>query len=184
MASTITERYTVDQFEALDFGDNRFELWWGEVRPVPGGGLEHSVIGVNAGAELLMFVRPPGLGYVVGADCNFILSRESRLLLVPDAAVIAAERVPEAEDLHKSFEGAPDLAVEVVSPTDRRAEVEEKARTWLRFGARTVWVLHPTRRTVAVWPPDGEIRTLAETDELDGGDVLPGFRIGVAELFT
>ena len=183
MATTIVERYTVDQFEALDLGDNRFELWWAEVRPVPGGGTQHSFVGVNVSGELRAFVRPAKRGIVVGADCRFVLSRELRLVLVPDSAFITTERVPPLDTFPKSFDGAPDLAVEIVSPTDRRAEIEEKARTWLRFGARLVWVFHPTRRTVAVWTPDGEVRTLGEADELDGGDVLPGFRLVVATLF-
>jgi Uma2 family endonuclease len=103
--------------------------------------------------------------------------------LVPDAAFFTAERMPTLDTFPKSFDGAPDLAVEVVSPNDRRAEVEEKARTWLRFGAHAVWVVHPRNRTISVWTPDGAIRTLGEADELDGGEVLPGFRIAVAELF-
>jgi hypothetical protein len=56
MATAIAQRYTVDEFEALDLGDDRFELWWGEVRPVPGGGAQHSFVGVNVGAELRAFV--------------------------------------------------------------------------------------------------------------------------------
>jgi Uma2 family endonuclease len=120
---------------------------------------------------------------VTGAYCNFILSRERRLLLVPDAAFIATGRVPEGEALRASFDGAPDLAVEVVSPTDRLTQLDEKARTWLRFGARMVWVLNPRQRAVAVWMPDGAVRTLGSGEELDGGEVLPGFRIAVADLF-
>jgi Uma2 family endonuclease len=99
------------------------------------------------------------------------------LLLVPDAAFIAKGRVPEGEALRASFDGAPDLAVEVVSPTDRLTQLDEKARTWLRFGARMVWVLNPRQRAVVVWMPDGTVRTLGS------GEVLPGFRIAVADLF-
>jgi Uma2 family endonuclease len=174
---------TVEEFEALDLGDDRYELWWGEVRPVPGGGMEHSGIGLGIGAELRAYTRSSGAGFVVGADCRFILSHELRLILVPDAAFVAAARVPAGEALRGSFDGAPDLAVEVVSPSDRSTVVDDKARTWLRFGARLVWVLRPRRHTVAVWTSDGVVRTLGEGEDLDGGEVLPGFRIPVAELF-
>ena len=181
--ATTTVNHTVEEFEALNLGDDRHELWWGEVRPVPGGGVEHSGVGLRTGARLLAFAEAHSLGYVVGADCRFILDRASRLIFVPDVAFIATDRVPAGRAIRSSFEGPPELAVEIISPTDLLADVEEKARIWLRFGARMVWVLNPRRRTVAVWTPDGAIRTLGEADGLDGGEVVAGFRSPVAELF-
>ena len=79
--------------------------------------------------------------------------------------------------------GAPDLAVEVVSFDDRPREVAEKARAWLAAGARLVWVANPKSRTVDVYRPGADVETLTASEQLIGGDVLPGFACPVAEVF-
>lgn len=183
---TATALMTVDEFEAMALADrvNTWELWWGEVREVPGSGFEHSDVGVAISAELRYFARPRGLGRVLGADGTFILSREHKIVLLPDVAFVAQHRLPGADRRQKFFDGPPDLAVEIVSPSDRMRDVEEKAQMWLRFGTRIVWVVDPVNRTVAVWTSGDPPRLLGEADEIDGGDVLPGFRVAVAEFFT
>ena len=174
---------TVEQFEEQELEHSQFELWWGELREMPPDGIEHSGFGLGIGAELRAFVRPRGLGLVTGSDGRFVLDRPAKLVLVPDAAFIVAERLPSGPLIEKAFEGAPDLAVEIASPTDRTRKVEEKAAVWLQYGARLVWILWPRTRTVTVRTPDGGRRTLGPDDTLDGGVVLTGFSIAVAELF-
>ena len=100
----------------------------------------------------------------------------------PDVAFVAAARAP-APDLTGFFPGPPDLAVEVVSPTDRPADVEAKSREWLAAGCRMVWVVDPETATVAVYRPDGAVRVLRVPEVLDGGDVLAGLRLPLAEIF-
>ncbi len=139
---------------------------------------------MTVGFRLLQFVLPRDLGVVTGADGTFILSREDRVVLIPDVAFVAKDRLPPADRRQRFFDGPPDLAVEIVSPSNRQSEVAEKVRLWLRFGTRLVWVVDPSNRTVAVWTADGTMRLLRETDELDGGEVLPGFLVAVAELFS
>ena len=178
-----TTLLSVEDFEALQLDHGRYELWWGELREMPPNGIEHSGFGVGVSAELRAFVRPRRLGLVTGSDGRFVLDRGSRLVLIPDAAFIATDRLPAADAIKRAFDGASDLAVEVVSPTDRTSDVEEKVQLWLRYGARLVWVLWPATRTVSVRTPHGAARTLGAGDDLDGGEVLPGFRIAVAELF-
>ncbi len=182
---TTTSLLTVDEFEAMALADrvNTWELMWGEVREVPGSGFEHSGIGLAIGSELRQFVRPRDLGVVTGAGGTFILSREFGVVLIPDVAFVAKDRLPTADRSDRFFDGPPDLAVEVVSPSDRMRDVEAKAQLWLRFGARIVWVVDPSSRTIAVWTTGGPPRVLGADDELDGGEVLPGFRIAVSELF-
>jgi Uma2 family endonuclease len=181
-----TKLLTVDEFEAMALADrvNTWELIWGEVREVPGSGFEHSGVGVAFSAELRQFVRPRDLGVVTGADGTFILSREDRVVLIPDVAFVAKDRLPPADRRQRFFDGSPDLAVEIVSPSNRQSEVAEKVRLWLRFGTRLVWVVDPSNRTIAVWTADGTMRLLGETDELDGGEALPGFRVAIADLFS
>ena len=78
---------------------------------------------------------------------------------------------------------APDLAVEVVSPSDRPAEVAEKVETWLATGARMVWVAEPRNRTVTIHVAGLENRTLTAEETLEGGEILPGFTCKVSDFF-
>ena len=86
-------------------------------------------------------------------------------------------------DIPGYAEVAPDLVVEVSSPNDSLSELHDKALMWLRFGVRQVWVAHPETRTVGVYRPDGSVLNLCERDNLDGGDVLPGFGCPVRDIF-
>lgn len=181
-----TKLLTVDEFEemALADPDHFWELVWGEVREVGGSGFEHSGTGMTVGFRLLQFGLPRDLGVVTGADGTFILSRDDRVVLIPDVAFVAKDRLPPADRRQRFFDGPPDLAIEIISPSNRQSEVDEKVRLWLRFGTRLVWVVDPSNRTVAVWTVDGAMRLSGETEDLDGGEVLPGFRVAVAALFT
>ncbi|MGE0544684.1 MAG: Uma2 family endonuclease [Dehalococcoidia bacterium] len=105
----------------------------------------------------------------------------SSTVRAPDVWFVRAERVPE-EALDEFFPGGPDLAIEVLSPSDRFAAVVEKARDYLAAGTRLVWVIDPKGRTAAVFYPDGAARLLSEDDALEGGDVLPGFTVRVRDL--
>jgi Uma2 family endonuclease len=101
----------------------------------------------------------------------------------PDVAFVQSDRLPPAEERDRICRFAPDLAVEVVSPTDRYVEVMEKVELYLAAGTRLVWLVEPGRRTVTVYAPGHEPHTLTDEDELDGGDVLPEFRLSVANIF-
>ena len=103
------------------------------------------------------------------------------MLLAPDVSFVRADRLPDEEGSFPDL--APDLAIEVGSPGDTRPEVEEKVREYLAGGVLLVWVFDPVRRTVRVRGADGTDRVLTEDGELDGGDVLPGFRVRVSTLF-
>ena len=129
------------------------------------------------------FVRDHGLGRVVGAETGFILARDPDTVLAPDAAFISADRMPPPGQRHGFAALAPDLVVEVVSPTDRAAAVADKALRWIEAGTRLVWVIYPDRRLVAEHLPDGTVHLRQADDTLDGGDVLPGFRVPTRELF-
>ena len=94
------------------------------------------------------------------------------------------ERIERAGEVKGYWIGAPDLAVEVTSPGDTKREVDNKVAEWLEAGARMVWVVSPKLRTVTVYRSLTDIVVLAEKDTLDGGDVVPGFQIRVAEIFS
>jgi Uma2 family endonuclease len=131
---------------------------------------------------LAPFVREHGLGEILAAGTGFVIGRNPDTVRSPDVSFISRDHWPtETPDFF--FEGAPDLAVEVVSPNDRYGEVLAKVQDWLNAGCPMVWVTDLATRSVTVyWGRAGEI--LHVGDELTGGDLLPGFRLSVAEIFA
>ena len=102
----------------------------------------------------------------------------------PDLGFVSRARIPE-DGVPKTFwPGAPDLAVEVLGPGDTRREVDEKVADWLGAGARAAWVINPKRRDVTVYRSMTDVTRLSEREELEGGEVVPGFRCKVSEIFV
>jgi Uma2 family endonuclease len=172
---------TVEEFERLTDDDSRCELVRGLVVREPPAGFEHGRTCSRVDVLLRRHAEAHGLGEVCGAETGFVLSVEPALVRAPDAAFVVRARLP-AEPVRGFFRGAPDLAVEIVSPSNAPALLAEKVADYLAAGTRVVWVLDPQTRTVAVHDADG-VMLLSEADELDGGRVLPGLRARVATLF-
>jgi len=162
----------------------RYELVKGELRQMSPSGSEHGAIIVNITGLLWQHVKSKKLGVCFGAETGFKIESDPDTVRAPDVAFISRERIPESGMTKKFWPGAPDLAVEVLSPGDTRAEVEEKVENWLQTGARAVWVINPKRRSVSVYSATSDVTRLSEADELDGGEVVPGFRCKVAEIFV
>ncbi len=179
MAPEIT---TAEQLlKAQDIG--RCELVRGELRMmIPAGG-DHGWITTKLARPIANHVEAHGLGRVYAAETGFILARDPDTVRAPDIAFVRRERVAQ---VHRPgfLAGAPDLAVEVLSPDDRPGYVREKVAEWLEAGTQAVWVVDPRKRTVNVHEPDREPRLLEATDTLHGGDVLPGFELAVGEIFA
>lgn len=174
---------TVEELERAPL-EGRYELIDGELVELAPSGGDASNVGAVVAFFLIAHVRPRRLGKVFGANGGFVLFPDRQLVRVPDAAFVRADRLPPIEEQQGFLRLAPDLAVEAVSPFDRATEVEAKVAMYLEAGVRLVWVIHPRSRRVTVYQPDREARLLREGDELDGGEVLPGFRLAVAELFA
>ena len=161
----------------------RGELIQGEFRETMSAGVTHGKVVINIAGELRNFVRPRRLGSLMGSDTGILLERDPDTVREPDIAYISAERMSLGVDVPGYSEIVPDLVVEVVSPSDTPQEVNEKVRMWLGYGARLVWAVYPSTRTVNVHPESGASSTLTEDDILDGGDVLPGFSWNVVDIF-
>jgi len=146
-------------------------------------GFEHGSIVMNVTLALGGFVKQHRLGRVAGSETGFRISRDPDTVRAPDVAFVRAERVP-AEPVRGYFQGAPDLAVEILSPNDLASQVLDKVHQWLEAGCLIVWVVDPERKTVTVYEAPDRAVTLAEGDELSGGDLLPGLRLPVAELLA
>lgn len=174
---------TADEMLTLPDDDLRHELVRGEHYVNPPPGARHSKIGIRLIALLLRHLEQGASGEVFGPDAGFILSRAPDTVRAPDVSFVRAERIPTSGVPEGYLDGAPDLAVEILSPTDSIIEMEEKVAEYLATGARAVWVINPKRRTVTVHAPGAPIRVLGEGDRLDGGDAVPGFACEVRELF-
>lgn len=178
-----TKLYTADDLWDMPT-DQPWELWEGALRKVPGAGGRASWRAGVIFALLLPFVRSSKLGLLTGADGTYVVARDPYTVLVPDVAFVRWDRLPEGEPPDKYVPVAPDLVVEVRSPTDRPGEMAQKRELYRRAGVPLIWWVDSKRRTVSVYR-DGElVAELGEGDELDGEDVLPGFRLLVAELFA
>ena len=146
-------------------------------------GQEHGEIVVSLSGALWNFVSPRRLGRLTASDSGVWLERDPDTVREPDVAFFSIAKAPLGARVTGYSEVAPDLVVEIVSPSDSRREVHDKAHMWLSHGVRLVWVVHPETRTVEVYRPDGDAATLSESDALDGLDVLPGFTCAVSAVF-
>jgi Uma2 family endonuclease len=181
---SVKQLMTAEQlWEMPEAPGRRYELVKGELVEVPGAGGLHGAIALLIGSLLSAFVRPRRLGIVGGDGTGYILARDPDELRIPDVSFVSRARIPEGGVPRGCWPLAPDLAVEIVPPGNAATEIRRKVREYLDAGTRLVWVVWPDDRAVTVHAADGAARDLGAEDELDGGDVLPGFRVRVAELF-
>lgn len=178
-----TRQITVDEFEAMPL-EGLWELVDGELVEVTPSADESSTTAMQIGRVLGNHVIPQRLGRVYGADGGFVLFTDRQTVLVPDVAFVTAERVPQGRARKHFPRLAPDLVVEVLSPSDRMRQAREKVALYLEAGVRLVWLVDPDERTVTVFRPEASPVKLDATMTIDGGDVLPGFSVPVAELFV
>jgi Uma2 family endonuclease len=180
--ATIAEITTAEQLlQATNLGT--CELVRGELVMVSPAGYAHGTYATRIAKALAVFADAARLGDVLSAEPGFLIARDPDTVRVPDVAFVCAERVPR-ERPRGFFEGAPDLAVEVLSPNDRASEVNAKVWEWLGAGCRMVWVVDPDTQSVSVYRSRTDIVFLDMSDTLRGGDVLPGFSLPVSGMFA
>ena len=187
--STTTRLITADELLVMPpYGENgkqcRFELIRGELKVMSLTKPLHGVICARLAAALINFVEVNDLGMAFGAETGFVVERDPDSVLGADAAFVSHARLATVENLEKFFPFAPDLAVEVLSPGNTVREINEKVAMYFAAGSRAVWVFNPKKRTTAVYTSPTDVRILNEQDTLDGGDVLPGFKLELSKLFA
>ena len=162
---------------------SRYELCEGELVPMTPIGIQHGAIVIKLGRLLGSYVEAKHLG-IVGTEIGFRLARDPDTVRAPDLAFIAKERLPKEGVPTKFANFPPDLAVEVLSPDDTASELPKKVEEYFRAGVRLIWVVDPRTQTVTVYQSLQNVRILSSDQELDSGDVVPGFRCQVSELFA
>ncbi len=182
--TTQAEQITSEELLSRPDDGFRYELVRGELRKMPPAGSEHGYLALRIASRLERHVDANDLGRTYTAETGFKLASDPDTVRAPDAAFVSRERVEKAGLVAGFWPGAPDLAVEVVSPGDTHAQVVEKALAWLEAGCRMVVVADPERRTVTVYRSLEDIRMLTENDAIDGADVVPGWKLPVAEIFA
>jgi Uma2 family endonuclease len=178
---TIAQTITAEQLFEIP-GHEHFDLLEGELIPTSPPGFDHGEIAMEIAAALREFVRARKLGKVV-VEAGFCVAREPDTVRAPDVAFVRGERIP-AGGVRAFFQGAPDLAVEVISPNDRAGDVIAKAGDWLRYGCTAVWVVTPETETVNVYSNRQKTHFLSEEDTLVCEELLPGFCLPVSQIFA
>lgn len=174
---------TVDQFERLPEEDGyRVELSAGRLVREPLPAQRHGRIGIKLGACINDFAEASNLGLTFG-EAGFVLCRDPDTVRGPAVSFVSHARLPAQGYTGTFWHMAPDLAVEILSPSNRWAEMRRKAMEYLEAGSRLVWLIDPERRCATVYRPDAEALHVDAAGVLDGGDVLPGFSLPLAELF-
>lgn len=175
---------SAEELFALPDDGFRYELVRGELRKMTPAGGRHGYLALEIGAELRNHVKANNLGRVFAAETGFLLASDPDTVRAPDAAFVRRERIEAVGVVEGYWPGAPDLAVEVISPNDAYTEVEEKVFDWLEAGTRMVMVVNPRRKAVTVYRSRSDIAVLTAEDTLDGGAVVPGWSVPVRELFA
>ena len=173
--------------ELLMPDDAYYEVVDGEVYRMPNNGMEHGVRGMRLAVVLGSYVYRHSLGEVLHPDTRYVLAEDEegiRRMRGPDLSFIRRERMPLPPYPPGFVRLVPDLIVEVRSPHDTFSELQRRINDFLDAGTRLAWLVDPLKRTVTVFAPDQEPYTLDTAAELDGEDIVPGFRLAVASIFT
>ena len=171
-----TESITLEEFLNNDY--ESYEYVKGELAPMSTPTMVHGEISTNIVTLLNNYVRQHKLGRVYTAETTFQIGESGRK---PDVAFVSQARLP--ENRNQASPIPPDLAIEVVSPTDKVYDVQEKALEYLDAGTKMVWVIEPIAKTVTVYHSPNEIKILTKNDIITGEEVVSGFQCAVTEFF-
>ena len=167
---------TLEEFLETDV--EGYEYVKGELIPMAAASIRHGAITIKIIRYLDLHVHQNRLGHLYTAETSFQIGDR---VLKPDVAFVSTERI--SGDKDKGFAIPPDLAIEVVSPTDIHSQVTDKALAYLDAGTRCVWIVDPVSKTVTEYKSETDIKILTQNDTLTGDDVVPGFSCSVELLF-
>ncbi len=175
--------WTDEEFMALPDNGNRYELVNGQIKVLDSVGMEHGYLSALVGCSLGNYSFDRKLGVICNSSTAFKMKSGNKRS--PDVSFVSKDRLKGLKKLPKGFfDGAPDLAVEVISPSNTFDEIHQKIVEYFESGSRLVWVINPDEETVLVYRGTTPDRLLKKTDFLDGEEVVDEFRLAIAELFT
>jgi len=179
-----TRLMTARELEQLPPEASRGELIQGEFIPMSPAGFVHGRIGLKLGTYLNLFIMQNKLGEAYAAETGFILKQNPDTVRAPDVAFVTHERAAQQKRETGYFQGAPDLAVEVISPNETMDDIENKLIDYLEAGVKVVWLVYPRTQTITIYRSLTDVRILTIDDELNCSDLLPGFSVPTAEIFA
>src|SRR4030095_14742861 len=176
MMSTSTSLMTEEELLRLPRGQYRYELINGELKTMSPAGHNHGRVTMRIASPLARFVWDNKLGEVFAAETGFKLPRNPDTVLAPDVSFISEERAATVKQTSGYWPAALDLAVEVVSPNERRFDVEAKVTLWLKHGVKQVWIVDLKHETVTIYHSSTSYVTFTREEEVSADDLIPGFR--------
>ena len=179
-----TKPITAEQLLEMDAKGMRGELIRGVFCPTMSAGMKHGEIIVNLVMLLGAEIKPNRLGRLMASDSGVKVETDPDTVREPDIAYFSKERLPLDVEVLGYAEVAPELVVEVNSPSDSPRHMFDKARMWLDAGVRLVWVIWPETKMIEVHRPAQPVTTLRETDTLTGEDILPQFKVPIKDIFN
>jgi Uma2 family endonuclease len=181
--STIVPLMTADQLGDLPDDGHRYDLLRGELLKMSPAGRGQGRIAIKFGRLFDNFVVEHNLGETYAAETGFLLSTDPDTVLAPDVSFISRERLPKIQGVSGFIPIPPDLAVEVISPSDRLTQVEDKVIEWLNAGTKVVITLNPRKSVARIYRSPKDMQTLSADDTLELPDIAPGWSISLSELF-
>ncbi len=184
MATAVLDDLPAKAAPIRDDSDSLYEIIDGEIKEPEPMGAYMTLLAFELAARLRDFVNGQQLGIVI-TEMLFQFQRDPNRGRRPDVAFVSRERCRQSPlPKEGDWDVVPDLAVEVVSPTNDATELEEKLVEYFRFGVRQVWVLHPEHRRLYVHESLRKVSVLNEDDSISGGNLFPGLSLPLAELFA
>ncbi|MEO1615337.1 MAG: Uma2 family endonuclease [Planctomycetota bacterium] len=174
---------TADQLSRIPDDGKRYELVDGEIRMISPAGGRHGRIAARISILLGVHVEDNDLGATFAAETGFRISVAPDTVRAPDASFVSNEKIQALEDDTGFLPFAPDLAVEVVSPSDSFASVESKAFGWINAGTQLVLVVVPESQAVHAYRSKNDIAVYREEEIVDASDVVPGWEFSVSSIF-
>jgi len=173
---------TAEELPSVSDGEGRTELILGRVVHMPPAFVEHCCIAGRIAVAAGPSIAGTRGCEVLTAEPGFVLRRDPDTVRVPDVAFVTPEHLAPQLSKRAFYEGAPDIAVEVISESQSRAEVESKVAEYLEAGGRLVWVIDPEARVARVYRPGGQVDEVPADGVLTGEDVIPGLRVPLSEV--
>jgi len=173
------QHLTLEEFERLPKSGIKYELLEGALIMTPAG-LQHEEIGVNLIVAVKRYLEQNPIGHLYGSSAGYRMRDDT--ILSPDLSFVRQEQLPFGRSPTGYGNFAPDIVVEIISPSDRVVDVEGKVQKYLANGTRLVWVIHPGLRSATIYHADSSARQLFDKDSLDGEEVLLGFACQLADI--